>query len=134
MAIGPIPMDWPEQQVRLISQKVSPDATASEQILKGQAAMLEAAAASIPKGGSAFVERLYEITRYRTKFSIPGDQLKPPRAIPAELKDQLAGVAPGVEIKSAQDDRAGRVAAQEERAKTVPGRRSRAFGAGLATT
>jgi hypothetical protein len=102
LAMGPIPMDWPEQRVRLISQKLSPNATASEQILKGQAAILKLQTAQIPKGGSAFVERLYEITRFRTKFSIPGDQLKPPRAIPAELKDQFAGVAPGVEIKSQQ--------------------------------
>jgi hypothetical protein len=100
LAMGPIPMDWPEQRVRLISQKLSPQATASEQILKGQAAILKLQVAQIPKGGSAFVERLYEITRFRTKFSIPGDQLKMPRAIPAELKEQFAGVAPGVEIKS----------------------------------
>jgi hypothetical protein len=100
IATGPIPMDWPEQRVRLISQKMSPQAKCSEQILKGQAALLKFQVPQIPKGGSAFVERLYEITRYRTKFLLPGDALKLSRATPPEMKDQVAGVAPGVEIKN----------------------------------
>ena len=71
MATGPIPMDWPEQRVRLISQKISPQRQVpARQMLKGQAALLKFQVPQIPKGGSAFVERLYEITRYRTKFSI----------------------------------------------------------------
>ena len=41
IATGPIPMDWPEQRVRLISQKLSPQAKSSETILKGQAALLK---------------------------------------------------------------------------------------------
>ena len=100
VAMGPIPMDWPEQRVRLISQKLSPLAKCSETILKGQAAILKLQVPQIAKGGSAFVERLYEITRYRTKFSIPGEQLKLSKATPAELKEQVAGDAPGVETKS----------------------------------
>ena len=50
-------------------------------------------------GGSAFVERLYEITRWRTKFTLPGDSLKQAKIVPAEWKDQGAGDAPGVETK-----------------------------------
>jgi transglutaminase-like putative cysteine protease len=102
IATGPIPMDWPEQHVRLISQKISPQCKCSEQILKGQAALIKFTIPQIPKGGSAFVERLYEITRYRTKFSIPGEALKMPRGTPTELKDQVAGAAPGMETKSHQ--------------------------------
>lgn len=100
IATGPIPMDWPEQRVRLISQKISPQCKCSEQVLKGQAALLKLHVPQIPKGGSAFVERLYEITRFRTKFAMPGESLKLARAIPPELKDQFTGVAPGVEIQS----------------------------------
>ncbi|HEX3725739.1 MAG TPA: transglutaminase-like domain-containing protein, partial [Pirellulales bacterium] len=99
VATGPIPMDWPEQSVRLLSQKISPQARVSESVLKGQAAILRFQVAQIPQGGSAFVERLYEITRYRTKFGMPGDDLKVPRGVPAELKDQVTGVPPGMEIK-----------------------------------
>ena len=51
--------------------------------------MLKFQVPQIPKGGSAFVERLYEITRYRTKFTIAGEELKLPRAIPAEFKEQV---------------------------------------------
>lgn len=102
IATGPIPMDWPEQRVRLISQKISPQCKVSEQILKGQAALIKFQVPQIPKGGSVFVERLYEITRYRTKFALGADELKFARGVPAELKDQVAGVAPGVETKSPQ--------------------------------
>lgn len=102
IATGPIPMDWPEQKVRLLSEKISPQAHVTETILKGQAALIKLQTAQIPKGGAAFVERLYEITRYRTKFSLPGEELKLPRAVPIELKEQVAGVAPGVETKSPQ--------------------------------
>lgn len=98
-AISPIPMDWPEQRVRLISQKVSPGAKTSETVLKGQAATIKLQVPQIPKGGSAFVERLYEITRWRTKFMLPGDSLKQAKIVPAEWKDQGAGDAPGVETK-----------------------------------
>ncbi len=101
-ATGPIPMDWPEQRVRLISEKLSPQAKCTETLLKGQAALLKLQVGQIPKGGSAFVERLYEITRYRTKFSIPPEQLKSARSIPIELREQYSGIAPGVEIKSPQ--------------------------------
>lgn len=102
IATGPIPMDWPEQRVRLISQKISPQCKVSEQILKGQAALIKFQVPQIPKGGSVFVERLYEITRYRTKFAMGADELKFARGVPAELKDQVAGAAPGVETKSPQ--------------------------------
>ncbi len=102
VATGPIPMDWPEQKVRLISEKISPQCKATEQVLKGQAALLKFQVPQIPKGGTAFVERLYEITRYRTKFKLPGDELKLPKGTPPELRDQVAGPAPGVETKSPQ--------------------------------
>jgi hypothetical protein len=102
IATGPIPMDWPEQRVRLISQKISPQCKVSEQILKGQAALIKFQVPQIPKGGSVFVERLYEITRYRTKFAMGAEELKFARGVPAELKDQVAGAAPGVETKSPQ--------------------------------
>jgi len=102
IATGPIPMDWPEQRVRLISEKISSQCKATEQVLKGQAALIKFQVPQISKGSSVFVERLYEITRYRTKFLLPGEDLKLSRVVPAELKDQVAGMAPGVETKSPQ--------------------------------
>ena len=100
VATSPIPMDWPEQKVRLLSQKLSPGCRASEQIIRGQAAFLKFQVPQISKGGTAFVERLYEITRYRTKFILPGEELQLPRAAPPEMKDQLAGTPPGIELQN----------------------------------
>ena len=134
IATGPIPMDWPEQRVRLISQKISPQCKVSEQILKGQAALIKFQVPQIPKGGSAFVERLYEITRYRTKFALGGEELKFARGVPAELKDQVAGARAGRGNQESANDRAGRVVAQDQPGLERRGIRSRRFGAGRATT
>jgi hypothetical protein len=99
VAVAPIPMDWPEQQVRLISQRLSPSARVSQQVLPGQAAILKLQAASIPKGESVTVERLYEVTRYRMQFTLPPDEMEHPHRPPAELRDQLSGPAPGLETQ-----------------------------------
>ncbi len=100
VATGPIPMDWPEQKVRLLSEKISPHARVSEQVLPGQAALIKFTVPKIAQGEAAFVERMYEITRYRTKFKLPPDELELPRGTPPELRSQLAGFAPGVEIQN----------------------------------
>ena len=134
IATGPIPMDWPEQRVRLISQKISPQCKVSEQILKGQAALIKFQVPQIPKGGSVFVERLYEITRYRTKFALGAEELKFARGVPAELKDQVAGRGAGGRNQESANDRAVRGIAQESARTRTPGIRSRRFGVGRATT
>jgi hypothetical protein len=66
--------------------------------MKGQAAVLKFQVSQIPKGGTAHIERMYEITRYRTKFSMPGEELEAPRGAPPEMREQLAGIPPGVDI------------------------------------
>lgn len=99
MVIGPIPMDWPEQKVKLLSEKMTEEGKATEQVFRGQAAMLKFQIGAIPKGGSAYIERLYEITRYRTQFKMPPSELKYAKRAPSELRDQLAGPAPGMETK-----------------------------------
>ncbi|REK06711.1 MAG: hypothetical protein DWQ37_21925 [Planctomycetota bacterium] len=96
-ATCPIPMDWPEQQVRLLSQELSPASRVSEEVLPGQAAFIKFQVPFIKQGEAAFVERMYEITRYRTKFTLSADELALPKRIPVELREQLAGMAPGVE-------------------------------------
>ena len=99
VAVEPIPMDWPEQQVRLISQKLSPGARVTQEVIPGQAAMLRLQVATIPQGGSATVERLYEITRHRMQFKMPPEELDHPKRPPAELRDALTGPAPGLETQ-----------------------------------
>ena len=99
-ATAPIPMDWPEQKVRLLSEQKSPHARTSEEIEPGQAAMMKFQVAQIPAGETVFVERMYEMTRYRTKFKLPPEELSLPRATPAELRKQLIGLAPGMETNN----------------------------------
>ncbi len=98
-AIGPIPMDWPEQEVRLLSEKVSPGAKISQSVFPGQRAMLKLQAAQIAQDESAFVERLYEVTRYRMAFVLPPEELSLPKQAPPEIRDQISGSTPGLETK-----------------------------------
>ncbi len=98
VATSPIPIEWPEQKLKLLSEKVTPGAKVTEQILKGQAGFMRLQVPSIAKGESASVERLYEVTRYRLKFNRPADPLKPPRGVPSDLREQLTAPAPGIEL------------------------------------
>lgn len=101
VATCPIPMEWPEQKVRLLEEKREPStARVSEQVLPGQAAILKFQVPHIAKGKEASVERLYEITRYRTKFTLPPEDLVMPKLAPPELREQLIGIPPGVEIQN----------------------------------
>ncbi len=103
VATCPIPMDWPEQKVRLLEEHREPStARVSEQILPGQAAILKFQVPRLSEGKVASVERLYEITRYRTKFTLPPDELAMPKIAPPELREQLIGIPPGVEIQNAK--------------------------------
>jgi hypothetical protein len=99
VATGPVPMDWPEQRIRLLSEKITSGARVSETVMKGQCAMLKLTVNTIPKGGFASVERLYELTRYRTEFKLGPDDLKLPKGPPSELREQLTGQAPGLEMQ-----------------------------------
>ncbi len=98
VVVGPVPIEWPEQQLRLLNQKTSPGVRLTEHVMKGQGAILRMQVASIPKGEAAYVERLYEITRYRTQFTMPGEELTFAKTVPHELRDQLTGPAPGLEM------------------------------------
>lgn len=97
VAVGPIPIEWPEQKLRLLSEKVTPGAKVTETILKGQAGMVKIQVPTLVKGGTLSFERLYEVTRYRTHFTMPPEELVPPKMPPRELRDQLTGQAPGIE-------------------------------------
>src|SRR5690606_3270468 len=77
-----------------------PGARVSEQVFPGQAAMLKFQVGRIAQGDAASIERMYEITRYRTKFTLPPEELTMPRTAPAELREQLIGIPPGVEIQN----------------------------------
>ena len=74
-------------------------ARVSQEVIPGQAAILRLQVATIPQGGSASVERLYEITRHRMQFKMSPEEMDRPHRPPAELREALTGPATGLEIQ-----------------------------------
>jgi transglutaminase-like putative cysteine protease len=99
VVVAPIPMDWPEQQVRLLGEKVSEVGKIDYQVKPGQCKTFRFTIPTIEAGDSASVELLYEITRSRMEFVAPPEELALPRGLPVEVRDQFAGPAPGLEMK-----------------------------------
>jgi hypothetical protein len=99
IAEGPIPIEWQEQKLRLIEEKLTPGARVTESMLKDQAGMLRLQVREIPKGGFASVERLYEVTRYHVRFTLPPEELAFARRLTLSLRDHLTGNDPGIETK-----------------------------------
>ena len=97
-AVGPRPIDWPEQKVKLISEKVTPGATCKETTLVGQAGMVRLQAAQIAAGQMVEVERVYEITKYRIVFEGQPNEWVVPKAMSRDIRDCLLE-SPGVEMK-----------------------------------
>ena len=83
-ATGPIPIDWPEQEVRLVSEKITPGANIKQQVSPGQRATVTMQMASLAAGESAQFERVYEITRYRMKFQLPPEEMTLAKQTPSE--------------------------------------------------
>ncbi len=100
VAIFPIPIEWPEQRLRILSERASSGMRVTETVLKGQCGMMKVQLPVLAKGGSATFERLYEITRYRTEFKLPPDEMALPKQPPAGLREQLTKAAPGIETES----------------------------------
>jgi transglutaminase-like putative cysteine protease len=98
VAIFPVPIEWPEQRLRILSEKGSSNIKVSETVMPGQCGMLKLQVPMIAKGATVTFERLYEITRYRTEFKLPAEELTLPKQPPAGLRDQLTKPAPGIEM------------------------------------
>lgn len=97
IATCPVPIDWPEQSVKLIAQTGPPGARIRVSTVEGQAGMLTASIPALPAGGSAVVERVYEVTRYRLRCTLDPQELRVPAKPPPDLRAHLIA-APGVEV------------------------------------
>ena len=97
IATGPIPIDWPEQQVKLISERKTPGTITREVKTTGQATMLVCQFPNIPVKGSGIVERIYELTRSQLVFDLPTEKLDRPKKLTGLPKIHMGG-APGVEV------------------------------------
>ncbi len=98
-ATGPIPFDWREQKVKLISETKPRGSRTKDRKLGGRGAMMEFTVPTIPAGESAVVERIYEITRYHIRLTVPHDELRVP-AKPSRTLRSFLTEAPGVEVKN----------------------------------
>lgn len=99
VVVAPVPMDWPEQQTRLLSEKYEEGGKLEYSVKPGQCKTFKFTIPTIEAGKSASVELLYEMTRWRMEFVAPPEELSLPRGAPSEVRDQFAGPAPGLEMK-----------------------------------
>lgn len=99
VVVAPIPMDWPEQQVRLLEEKATEGGKLEFHVKPGQCKTFRFIVPKIEAGRSASVELLYEITRWRMEFVAEPGQLGLPQGVPPEVRDQFIGLAPGLEMK-----------------------------------
>ena len=99
MVTGPAPSDWREQKVKLISEQKPRGSKTRDRKLDGRGVMMEFTVPTISAGGTAIVERIYEITRYHVRLTIPHDELRIPQKPSRKLRSYLTG-APGVEVRN----------------------------------
>ncbi|MBM80252.1 MAG: hypothetical protein CMJ78_06615 [Planctomycetaceae bacterium] len=99
VATGAVPIEWPEQKVRLIEEKKSRSLRIRESRIKGQGGFMTFQAAGIRAGGYVEVDRLYELARYKVSFVGDPNTLKIAKKTPRTLRDFLRP-APGVETTS----------------------------------
>jgi hypothetical protein len=99
VAVAPIPMDWPEQQIRLLEEKYTEGGKIEYHVKPGQCKTFRYTIPEIEAGKSASVELLYEITRWRMEFVAEPEELGLPQGLPAEVRDQFVGLSPGLEMK-----------------------------------
>jgi hypothetical protein len=122
VVVAPIPMDWPEQQIRLLEEKYSEGGKIEYHVKPGQCKTFRYTIPEIEAGKSASVELLYEITRWRMEFAADPEELALPQGLPAEVRDQFVGSSTWP------------ATLRNSIATKAPGRRSKAFGVGPATT
>lgn len=96
---APIPMDWPEQKVRLLNRKFTAGGKYKETTKKGQCRTMKYQIPRLAAGEAASVELLYEITRWQMRFAAPVETLDLPHGPPSDVRDQFIGLAPGLEMK-----------------------------------
>ena len=98
-ATGPVPIEWPEQQVKLISENKPRGVGVREQRFPGQATMLVCRFPVIGSGQTVAVERVYELVRSRILLKGDARQLVKPVRPNRALQGFLGGGV-GVDVSS----------------------------------
>ena len=95
-ATCPIPVDWPEQQVKLVSETKTEGAKTREKTVAGMGALLVVDCPKLPRGQVLEVERIYELTRTPIVTKVIPPSLQRPAQVPKEFRDYLKA-SPGIE-------------------------------------
>jgi hypothetical protein len=93
IATSAVPVDWPEQQVRLVREDKPPGVATQVTELPGQGAMLVVRVPALPAGGEVTIERVYEITRSRIECAADAAEMTLPDELPRELRAYLRPAA-----------------------------------------
>ncbi len=99
--MAPVPIDWREQQVELLSEEKPRGITTRDVALAKHAAVISVQIPRMPAGSEAIVERVYRVTRHEIQFTSDLDSLRAPVRVPAELRQYL-GPSPGIETTDRQ--------------------------------
>ncbi|MBW3539225.1 MAG: transglutaminase domain-containing protein [Planctomycetes bacterium] len=113
-ATCPLPVEWPEQKVRLIAETLPRGARSQVTAIPHTGAVLNFYIPLLPPGQTATATRVYEITRYRVRLKGDVSSLDVPQKLP---RDAAAAVKMTVEERRSGGrfrDLAREIAANEE--------------------
>ena len=93
IATSAVPVDWPEQQVRLVREDKPAGVVTEVQEIRGLGAMLVVRVRAMPAGGEVTVERVYEITRSKIECTGDATRMGLPGELPRDLRVHLRPAA-----------------------------------------
>jgi hypothetical protein len=100
---APIPIDWPEQQVTVVEEDISPSARVSYRMVEGTVKLMVVTIRSLPAGEESKALVTLEIKRSALLAPENTDiyQLPNPRKIPRDVRPYL-GPSPAIESRNAK--------------------------------
>lgn len=94
-ATCPIPVDWREQKVKLLSETLPRGSKSREQSIKGMGALWVLESPRLRVGQSLEAVRVYEIQRFQVVTNLDSKELKRPRVRSREIRQYLVST-PGI--------------------------------------
>lgn len=97
LCTAPVPVDWPEQQVKLLEERKPAGVTTRLRRIADKGEMLTVSIPHLARGGQITVERVYEVTRYTIRFAGAPADLRAPVKVRLEHREFVSS-APGIEL------------------------------------
>ena len=95
-ATCPIPVDWREQKVKLLSESQPQGCKTRERTVEGMGGLWVLECPKLSAGETVEAERIYEITRFQVVCKLDSENLSRPQSVPQDLRDYLRD-SPGIE-------------------------------------